>query len=56
MPFAEHTDAMVALVERSLLELERARPGERIVLVAGMPPGTPGRTNTIRVHRLGAAP
>jgi pyruvate kinase len=25
------------------------------VLVAGSPPGTPGRTNALRVHRIGDA-
>jgi pyruvate kinase len=25
------------------------------VMVAGSPPGTPGRTNSLRVHRIGDA-
>jgi pyruvate kinase len=30
-----------------------AHPGDYVVIVAGSPPGTPGSTNTLRVHRLG---
>jgi pyruvate kinase len=26
-----------------------------VVIVAGSPPGTPGRTNALRVHRIGDA-
>jgi hypothetical protein len=29
--------------------------GRRAVIVAGSPPGTPGRTNALRVHRIGDA-
>jgi len=49
----EHTDEMVALADRALLELGRGQPGDFVVIVAGTPPGTAGSTNTLRVHRLG---
>ncbi|TMQ71617.1 MAG: pyruvate kinase, partial [Candidatus Eisenbacteria bacterium] len=49
----DHTDAMVAQVDRAMLELGRGAPGEVVVIVAGTPLGTPGSTNTLRVHRLG---
>ena len=49
----DHTDAMVAQVDRAMLELGRGAPGDVVVIVAGTPPGTPGSTNTLRVHRLG---
>jgi pyruvate kinase len=29
--------------------------GDLVVIVAGSPPGTPGRTNALRVHRIGDA-
>ena len=29
-------------------------PGDYVVIVAGSPPGTPGSTNTLRVHQLGS--
>lgn len=54
-PRVENTDEMVASVDCLLRELGRAAPGDRVVIVAGTPPGTPGSTNTIRVHRLGLA-
>jgi pyruvate kinase len=47
------TDDMVALVDSELVARGMARPGDRVVIVAGTPPSTPGGTNTIRVHRLG---
>jgi pyruvate kinase len=54
VPRMSHTDEMVQQVERALLELGRAAPGDLVVIVAGTPPGTVGSTNTVRVHRLGA--
>ncbi len=48
-----HTDDMVALVDEALLSLDRCRPGDQVVIVAGSPPGIPGSLNTMRVHRLG---
>ncbi|WP_106399373.1 pyruvate kinase [Actinocorallia populi] len=53
VPHVDHTDEMVAQVEQSLLELGRFSKGDLIVIVAGMPPGTVGSTNSLRVHRLG---
>jgi pyruvate kinase len=44
---------MVATVEDSMLANGRGRPGDLVVIVAGSPPGTPGSTNMLRVHRLG---
>ncbi|MEV0157556.1 pyruvate kinase [Micromonospora sp. NPDC050686] len=54
MPFVEHTDDMFRQVDQALLGLNRANPGEYVVIVAGSPPGTPGSTNTLRVHQLGS--
>ena len=48
-----HTDQMVRQVDRALLDLERCRKGELVVIVAGSPPGMAGSTNTLRVHRIG---
>ncbi|MEY5144649.1 MAG: pyruvate kinase [Actinomycetota bacterium] len=52
---ATHTDDMVRQVDLALLNLGRVTSGERIVVVAGVPPGVPGTTNGIRVHRIGHA-
>jgi pyruvate kinase len=55
VPEAEHTDDMVRQVEAALRDIGRCTPGDLVVLVAGSPPGTPGRTNALRVHRIGDA-
>jgi pyruvate kinase len=54
-PQVRHTDDMVVQVDRALLEIGRATLGERVVIVAGVPPGIPGTTNGMRVHRMGSA-
>lgn len=50
-----HTDDMVRQVEAELLDHERAELGDRVVIVAGVPPGVPGTTNGLRVHLMGMA-
>jgi pyruvate kinase len=55
VPSTRHTDAMVRQVEEALLDIGRCDKGDRVVIVAGSPPGTPGRTNALRVHRIGDA-
>lgn len=55
VPQVRHTDDMVRQVDRALLEIGRATPGERVVIVAGVPPGVPGTTNGMRVHKMGSA-
>jgi pyruvate kinase len=51
----EHTDEMVMQVDRGLLDIERAAQGDLVVIVAGSPPGIPGSTNALRIHRMGDA-
>lgn len=51
----EHTDEMAMQVDRALLDIERCEEGESVVIVAGSPPGIPGSTNAMRVHRMGDA-
>jgi pyruvate kinase len=53
VPFVQHTDDMFRQVDHALLGLGRALPGEYVVIVAGTPAGTPGSTNTLRIHQLG---
>jgi pyruvate kinase len=55
VPAVAHTDDMVRQVEAALRVVGRCTPGDLVVLVAGSPPGTPGRTNALRVHRIGDA-
>jgi pyruvate kinase len=55
VPPVHHTDDMVRQVETALRAIGRCTDGDLVVLVAGSPPGTPGRTNALRVHRIGDA-
>jgi pyruvate kinase len=54
-PFVTHTDDMVRQVDTLLLSIGRAQKGDLVVIVAGSPPGIPGSTNALRVHRIGDA-
>jgi pyruvate kinase len=53
VPHMETTDGMIRQVDKSLLELERYKRGDLVIIVAGAPPGTVGSTNLIHVHRIG---
>ena len=55
VPTVAHTDDMVVIVDRALLDIGRSSVGERVVIVAGVPPGVPGTTNGMRVHLMGSA-
>ncbi len=52
-PHVRHTDDLVQQVDTSLLSIGRVTHGERLVIVAGVPPGVPGTTNGMRVHTVG---
>lgn len=51
----KHTDEMVMQADTLLLNSKRCVEGELVVIVAGSPPGIPGSTNAMRVHRVGDA-
>jgi pyruvate kinase len=51
----EHTDEMVRQVDEALLEIGRVQLGDLVVIIAGSPPGIPGSTNALRIHRMGDA-
>jgi pyruvate kinase len=51
----QHTDEMVMQVDKALLDIGRCVEGDVVVIVAGSPPGIPGSTNALRVHRMGDA-
>lgn len=53
-PKADSTDEMVRRVDAQLFEIDRCKAGELIVVIAGVPPGVPGTTNGMRVHRMGS--
>jgi pyruvate kinase len=54
-PEVEHTDEMVRQVDEYLLRIHRVSEGDLVVLIAGSPPGIPGSTNALRIHRMGDA-
>ncbi len=54
-PMVKHTDVMVMQADTLLLKTKRCSEGELVVIVAGSPPGIPGSTNAMRVHRVGDA-
>jgi len=54
-PVVSHTDEMVKQVDGLLLESKRTTIGDNVIIVAGSPPGIPGSTNAMRVHRVGDA-
>ncbi len=55
VPKVSHTDDMVVQVDAMLLDIGRSTIGERVVIVAGVPPGVPGTTNGMRVHLIGSS-
>ena len=55
MAQVEHTDEMVRQVDEALLHIGRVSEGEQVVIIAGSPPGIPGSTNALRIHRMGDA-
>lgn len=54
VPMVGHTDDMIRQVDKALMESGRIDEGERVVIVAGSPPGVAGHTNMVRVRRIGA--
>jgi pyruvate kinase len=51
----DHTDDMVRQVDEQLLQIGRVEEGDLVVIIAGSPPGIPGSTNALRIHRMGDA-
>ncbi|HEX5772094.1 MAG TPA: pyruvate kinase alpha/beta domain-containing protein, partial [Nocardioidaceae bacterium] len=51
----EHTDEMVRQVDEHLLKIGRVQEGDLVVIIGGSPPGIPGSTNALRIHRMGDA-
>lgn len=52
---ASSTDEMVRHLDQMLVETKRAKDGETVVVIAGVPPGQSGTTNGVRVHQIGHA-
>ncbi|BAK37129.1 pyruvate kinase [Microlunatus phosphovorus NM-1] len=54
VPMVSHTDDMIRQVDKALTENGFISEGERVVIIAGSPPGVAGHTNMIRVRRIGS--
>jgi pyruvate kinase len=54
VPIVSHTDDMIRQVDKALTDSGRIQDGDRVVIVAGSPPGIAGHTNMVRVRRIGA--
>jgi pyruvate kinase len=54
VPMVGHTDEMIRQVDAALVETGRIAEGDRVVIVAGSPPGVAGHTNMVRIRRIGA--
>ncbi|BDU10867.1 pyruvate kinase [Aurantimicrobium sp. INA4] len=50
-----HTDQMFGQVDDLLLGEGLAEAGDKVVVIAGSPPGIAGSTNDLRVHKVGDA-
>lgn len=55
VPKVTHTDQMIKQVDEIVLQSGKCKLGDEVVVVAGSPPGIPGSTNSLRVHRVGDA-
>jgi len=48
----ENTDELVNEVESALVRSGYAKPGDRIVIVASLPPSISGKTNFMKIHEI----
>jgi pyruvate kinase len=55
IPPVTHTDEMFGQVDDVLLGNQLASVGDKVVVIAGSPPGIAGSTNDLRVHTVGDA-
>ena len=51
----KHTDQMIRQVDEIVMASGKCKLGDEVIVVAGSPPGIPGSTNSLRVHRVGDA-
>jgi pyruvate kinase len=49
-----HTDELVEYVDLQISRMSLAEAGDKVVVIAGVPPGIPGTTNGMRVHLVGS--
>lgn len=51
-PFAEDTDEIINISEKSIIEKDMAQSSDTIIITAGIPLGVGGITNFIKVHKI----
>jgi len=49
---ARTVEDLLALAERTLVERQLAAPGDRVLIVAGLPMGQPRGTNLVKIHTI----
>ena len=54
VPFMDSTDKMTEQIDHELVKADLAKIDDLVVMVAGSPPGVPGSTNMLKVHRMGS--
>lgn len=54
-PELRTTDDIAPQVDDHLLRIGRVEEGDLVVIIAGAPPGIPGSTNALRIHKMGDA-
>jgi pyruvate kinase len=55
-PFVETSEAMLHWTDTALVEDEHLSPGDEVCVVASLPVRAVGRTNFLKLHRLGETP
>ena len=53
VPDPVSTDAMVLLIDQTLLGKGLVKLRDNVVFMAGQPIGRPGTTNFVKLHRMG---
>jgi pyruvate kinase len=53
VPLAGTTEELLQVVEKRLMEIDHLQPGEHVVVMGGMPLADKGRTNFVKLHRIG---
>jgi pyruvate kinase len=53
VPFVEHSEEMLRIVDRAMVQNGLGAEGDEVVIVASLPVRAVGRTNFLKLHRLG---
>ena len=48
----ENTDELIREVGRYMMLIGKAAPGDRVVIVASLPPSLSGKTNFMKIHEI----